>query len=372
MITRIRIEKMQKLFRYLAFFLRSSFIKSTGGEKKYPTVIQLPITKRCNSRCVMCDIWKTPKRNEVTPEELGRILKDSIFKEVRDIGVNGGEPSMLPDLLEYIDPMLALPKIKNINIISNGFMTETLLNNLERIKNKCSLQGIKFHVSISLDGVGEVHDKQRGVAGAFLKTTKTLDTFADNRARYCDSFDIACTVTKINVDFLVQLDRYAKTKHYPIKYRLGIANKRIGSNEILEQFSVLDDTLSRQSAKEFFHYLFCSSKKPQEKYKYFCIFHFLREYPHGKRLLPCAWKEDGITLDSEGNIYYCAVASEKLGSLKESEGEQLSFAQHNLDHRRAIVKNNCSTCIHDYHGIPHVFRAASFLRMLAAERFSKW
>lgn len=168
----MKFQKGQRLCRYLAFLLHSSFKKPTGGEKKYPTVIQLPITKRCNSRCVMCDIWKMPKGNELTSEEFGRILKDSIFKEVRAIGVNGGEPSMLPDLLEYIDHMLALPKIKNINIISNGFMTDPLLNKLETIKNKCSLQGIKFHVSFSLDGVGEVHDKQRGVTDAFLKTTK--------------------------------------------------------------------------------------------------------------------------------------------------------------------------------------------------------
>lgn len=365
-------KRTKRLLRYVYFILRAKLRKPNPGKKMFPSVIQLPITKRCNSRCVMCDIWQMDKEEELSSKEFGEILKDSIFKEVKAVGVNGGEPTLLPNLNEYIDHILTLPKIKSLNIISNGFKTDYLLGILEDIKGKCVSMGVQFHVSISLDGVGEIHDKQRGISDVFQKTTKTIDALVRDTNKYCHSFDVACTVTKINVDYLVQLERYAQAKGYPMKFRLGIENKRIGSDVISERFSVLDDSSSRQSAKEFFFHLFYSSQKPWDKYKYFCIFKFLQEYPNGKRLLPCAWKEDGITLDSQGNIYYCAVASDRIGSLKESNGEAIYFAEHNLNHRRSIVKNSCSKCIHDYHGTPHFSSIFVFLRFLFAERFSKW
>jgi len=60
------------------------------GKKKYPKVIQLPITYKCNSRCVMCNIWKMNKKNELSSEEFAKILKDEIFQKVEFVGINGG------------------------------------------------------------------------------------------------------------------------------------------------------------------------------------------------------------------------------------------------------------------------------------------
>src|SRR5437879_4680932 len=63
-----------------------------------PVIIQLPINDICNSRCIMCDIWRKEPDHELTPDELRRILKDPLFGAVQYVGISGGEPTLRKDL----------------------------------------------------------------------------------------------------------------------------------------------------------------------------------------------------------------------------------------------------------------------------------
>jgi len=105
----------------------------------------------------------------------------------------------------------------------------------------------------------------------------------------------------------------------------------------------------RQSAKEFFHYLYHDASGFVDKFKYFSIYYWLcLDKP--KRLLGCAWKDEGVTLDARGEIFYCAVQSDSIGSLRNSSGEKIFFADQNIKYRESIVKTKCDDCIHDYNG----------------------
>ena len=130
----IKTNKKIYLFaKVLRLILASSYIKIDGSKKKYPKVLQLPITYKCNGRCVMCNIWKMDHSNEATIEEFTKFLKDPIFKKVKSVGINGGEPSLIPDLPKYANEILKLPMLKSLNIISNGFNQYPLLKSLEKI-----------------------------------------------------------------------------------------------------------------------------------------------------------------------------------------------------------------------------------------------
>lgn len=344
------IKKNKKLFlivKALRFLQISSFSKIDGSNKKYPKVIQLPITYNCNSRCVMCNIWKMDHSNEMTVEEFATFMKDDIFKEVEAVGINGGEPSLVPNLPEYIKEVLTLPKLKSLNIISHGFSQKPLLKSLEEIYKMCKEKKINFHVLISLDGVGEIHNIVRG-KNVFDKTSSTIDEIMKNQHKYCDSLELGCTIVKQNINHLIELDTYAKMKNYNLKFRLGIENKRIESDKLKDQYSVIYSPL-KQNAKEFFHYQMSQTKDFANRFKYYAIFSWLNsEKP--KRILGCMWKEEGITLDSRGELYYCAVASNSLGSLRKEKGEKIFFDDKNIGYRKSIINNNCDGCIHDYTG----------------------
>lgn len=345
------IKKNKKLFliaKALRFLQTSSLSKIDGSKKKYPKVIQLPITYNCNSKCVMCNIWQMDHSGEATVEEFAKFMKDDIFKEVEAVGINGGEPSLVRNLYKYVDEILKLPSLKSLNIISHGFSPTPLFKNIEKIYASCKAKGVRFHVAISLDGVGDVHNTVRGKPKVFERTTSTIDEIMENQSKYCDSYDIGCTVVSQNIDYLIELDTYAKNKNYNIKYRLGIDNKRIESDKLRDQYSVIYSPL-RQSAKEFFHYQMSQAKDLANRFKYYSIFSWLNS-KNPKRMLGCTWKDEGVTLDSRGELYYCAVASDSIGSLRKNKGEKIFFDDKNIEYRKSIIKNSCDGCIHDYSG----------------------
>lgn len=335
----------KKIFVVAKDLKNSTLIKETGKNKKYPKSLQMPITSKCNSRCVMCNIPNMDKKNEMTAKDFGKALQDEIFKEIESIGINGGEPFLLNYIEEYVKNAIEnLPKLKAINIISNGFLTERILEKCEIIHLMCAKANKNFDIIISLDGYGEIHDKVRGIPGAFKKVENTIRELYKETYRYADRIELACTVVKHNVNHLIELDTYCKLNKYNIKYRLGIENERIDNKLLMNDFSVLLDKDARQTAIEFFHYKFNETKD----FKYYSIFKYLAF--DEKRLMGCAWKENAITMDPKGNLYYCAVESKKIGNIFESEGEKIFFNNQNIDYRQRIVSDKCNKCIHDYTG----------------------
>jgi MoaA/NifB/PqqE/SkfB family radical SAM enzyme len=355
--------------KVLQFIRNISLLKIDGSKKKYPKVIQLPITYRCNSRCLMCNVWKMDTTDEAEILEFSEFMKDELFKKVQSVGINGGEPTLIGNIDEYAKVILTLPVIKSLNIISHGFNTSRALKAFEKIYSACREKGVNFHVSISLDGVGKIHDEVRQIPNGFSKTVSTIDELIKNQYKYCDSYDVACTVVKQNVDNLVELNEYAKIKGFNIKYRLGVSNKRIESDILLDQYSVLTDKQYKQSAKEFFHYLTSNARDISEKFKYFSIFYWLTE-KNPTRLLGCIWKDEGVTLDSRGELYYCAVESNRLGALRNNTGQDVFFDKQNIEHRKSINKNNCDSCIHDYGGKIEIKSLIKFLKYIVSNRIS--
>ncbi len=264
--------------------------------------------------------------------------------------------------------ILKLPSLKSLNIISHGFSPKPLFKQVEKIYSACQEKGINFHIAISLDGVEDIHNTVRGISYAFTKTTTTIDEIIKNQNKYCDSYDIGCTVVNQNIDYLIELDTYVKSKNYNIKYRLGIDNKRIGSDKFRDRYSVLYSPL-RQSAKEFFHYQMSQTKDLAIRFKYYSIFYWLNANTP-KRLLGCAWKDEGVTLDARGELYYCAVASDSIGSLRKEKGEDIFFSDKNIEYRKSIITNSCDGCIHDYEGQPETVDVLSFLKNTILDRLS--
>ena len=66
-------------------------------------------------------------------------------------------------------------------------------------------------------------------------------------------------------------------------------------------------------------------------------------------------------MDSRGDIYYCAVVSEKIGRLRDDNGESIFLGDENIEYRKSIIKKHCDKCIHDYAGTPELKNLIFFL-----------
>lgn len=352
-----------KFSKFKGAFNKFSLTRPNPFSKKYPSVLQFPITYKCNSRCKICNIWKI-KKDEITIGQFKKIIKDPIFKKIKSVGINGGEPTLIDNLEDYVKAMIdSLPKLKSINVISNGFESENLFRILKDIYNICKKNNIKFDVSISLDGYGKIHDECRGVEGAFEKTIKSINEIKNNLQKYADSYDVACTISSLNADYLAELDQYCKVNNIKIKYRMAVEIRRLANKNSYDDFNAF----SLFSARE---HIFRCIKEPKglfEKFRYYSIFNSISTRQK-ERLAGCLWQNKGITLDPYGNIYYCAVRSKPLGNLLNKTGREIFFANKNLNYRKEILKT-CNTCAHDYGGKIYWKNFIKFLKFYFIEKY---
>lgn len=136
--------------------------------KKVPLPIDcvLGITYNCNSRCVMCDIWKIKKFPELDVSEY-----EKIPKTLKDINISGGEPFLrtdIPDIIKVVTKRA--PKARMV-ISTNGFtpaLIETQMKKILKIKPDIG-------IAISVDGYKDMHEKIRKIPNAWDKDMETLE-----------------------------------------------------------------------------------------------------------------------------------------------------------------------------------------------------
>ncbi|MFM5886913.1 MAG: hypothetical protein ACKOQS_01270, partial [Dolichospermum sp.] len=55
-----------------------------------------PVNDVCNCRYQMFNIWQQKFDYQITPYELEKALSNSLFSELKSVGINGGEPTLAP------------------------------------------------------------------------------------------------------------------------------------------------------------------------------------------------------------------------------------------------------------------------------------
>ena len=126
----------------------------------------LGITYNCNSRCVMCDIWKIKKFPELPVKEY-----EKIPTTLRDINISGGEPFLRPDIPDIIQVVTKrCPKARMV-ISTNGFMPALIEKQMKKILRIKPDIGI----AVSVDGYGNMHEKIRRIPDAWEKDMETIE-----------------------------------------------------------------------------------------------------------------------------------------------------------------------------------------------------
>lgn len=314
--------------------------------RRKPRTLQLPITSKCNSRCLTCNIWKHRERTDIDVEKLKDVLSNPYFSKVTGVGINGGEPTLHSQFVDVVKTVLTLPKLRSIFVISNCINADKLLGYLQEIYPLCKEKNVKLHLQISIDGVGEVHNFVRGINVSFDRSIKVLNELSRDKSLYLDDFDIGCTISKHNVDYLAQIEDYFSDYDVPVYYHLAVPNKRIHNFEDAP-FSVLTDKHATQMAREFFMMRSAKASGRLEKVRSYLIYLYLSGHTK-KRLFLCNYLHQDITINENLDTFLCATASDKVGSLKEGVP---SCQQYNSLIKS--TKTHCDTCIH-YANVPNL------------------
>lgn len=136
-------------------------------EEKTKTLFYIYATMSCNLSCIHCYVPSSPNikiRNELTTEELFKIIDFASKKMVKEIRLTGGEPLLRKDIIDVIN--YALSKGLRVSIETNGLLiSEEFLQSLKYLS--------RVYFGVSLDGPKEVHEKIRG-KGTFDKTVNAI------------------------------------------------------------------------------------------------------------------------------------------------------------------------------------------------------
>lgn len=275
----------------------------------------------------------------MSPEQYEKILSDKLFADVKYIGLNGGEPTLHPKLFEIAQVAAnTLPKLQFVNIITNGICQKLAHKIFLKIQSLLKEKNISFNIGVSLDGDEVHHDRNRGIPGNYKAATTLISKLQEAGIITW----VGCTLTKKNLysgDDIILFAKEKKLNHFEV--RLGVNIKRLNNDGFFENQGLTEDELFHLS--QFFQKM---SRLFSHNYFYKNLF---RQLAYGeKRTAGCSWRHNGVTLDAEGNLSFCSVASPDVGNCLETPAHKLY--KENMHIRNQIKHDKCANCMHDLNG----------------------
>jgi len=175
--------------------------------------LEIRITSKCNSRCLICHVWKTsPEKKDTGLTSYKKLFSHPEFRNIEEIFISGGEPFCRQDLEKTILGILKfLPNVSRFFLTTNGTFPEKTLKlykELNKIKKITALR-----LGVSLEGDRKMTKKIRGI-DSYESALKTLRLCQKNIPRL--KTRILMTLTRYNcnkksLDYLLTLARQADT-----------------------------------------------------------------------------------------------------------------------------------------------------------------
>lgn len=311
--------------------------KNRSKKNKYPNTIQFPITYKCNFDCVMCGMKSASNyEDKINPTNIKKMLNSELFKEVRYVGVNGGEPFIKTDFVECLQAIsIMLPKMEEFNIITNGYFTDKIIADLKNLRATIK-KDVRINISVSVDGVNDMQDFHRGKKNSFIKANETIDLLKQIEGSIIDRVDIICTITQYNIFRIKELLEWAKDKELMVNYNIATINNRIFNEYKYKDFSLFEDIHAKCMAIEFFYSLYLKTRSE----RYYAIYLFLLK---GERYADCpCMHNDWVTITPRGELIFCAPMGVCIGDLLNNEAMEL--LENYKTNSNNITEKRCNKC----------------------------
>jgi MoaA/NifB/PqqE/SkfB family radical SAM enzyme len=246
------------------------------------------VTNICDARCVMCNIWKNQDAGQ-------SYLPAALLQELRPVSTvsfAGGEPFLHEEIVEIVRTVHRNNPRAKVVFSSNGFRTELIVEKVRHI--------LAFHentqVTISLDGIGPVHDRIRGIPGAWDKVNLT---FARLGAIGLKQRNFAFTITADNYSAIP--DVYAHARSVGAGLSLAVAQSSRFLN--VEIPPIAFDRVYPHLAPIVEEHL--RSWRPFDWARAFFFYGILRYLRTGRRPIACDALDEQFMIDQTGAVFTC-------------------------------------------------------------------
>lgn len=339
------------------FWLRTipNILNSSPGVPKY--LIHF-VTNRCNARCHHCFIdfdintsnnrYKdNTKDNELSLDEIHRFT--SSFKgQLNHVNLTGGEVFLRDDISEIVSSYVENGGISSASILTNGYYTDKVINTVENI-----LVGhpkLKLQVDISLDDIGEAHDKHRELKNLFTNTSKTINCLKKIKSKQLTP-SINLTATEENHHKLDEIYDQIMGMFGDINVNCGLVRGFNTSKEHIENYRRfshrrVDNNLqffrNSKGIKGRFDLLYLLGVRNK-----LVISETISVVNGGKFKSTCVAGKVAAVLYGNGEVYPCEILEKPLGNIRDFDYDISSVLKTKQTQEcNDFIKKTCCSCDH--------------------------
>jgi len=345
---------------YIKFFFRYLFKRS---KPFYDLIFQ--ITNVCNSRCITCFNWKILNKEidqELTLEEIDKITRK--IGKLDTVTIGGGEPFSRRDLPKIVDLFKRNNGVSVVAIPTNCLSTKNILSDTEKILKRFKGQ---LKIGLSLDGIGETHDKIRGVRGNFKKFLETYHGLAELKKEYPKlRLRICSVILNVNVKQIPEMIKYVKENLPMINYHgLELLKGDYDRGKVKAvspaEFEKIIEIIERENKNEMNFYKRVTSPIIQRL--------FLDILKKKKQLIPCRMSSFCPVIDASGNVYSCEQR-QKIGNLRDFDYDLNKIWQSKKakEIRKSIKRKECY-CTHSAYQAPNVYLSPKMITKIIRGKY---
>ncbi len=316
-----------------------------------PHYVVLFVTERCTANCKHCLLGqKTGNLDELTLEEIemmSRHMNPLLF-----LLITGGDPFIRDDISEIVKILYRKPGFRNLGMPTNGFLTEKIVSETERILKDCP--GIDFAVDVSIDGIGDDHDAIRRKPGLFKQAIATYQELKKLTERY-DNFNlnVAVTVSAYNHDKLDDLYAFLRNElgAVTINHLLcrGDPREKDALDVDMENYrkfsELLDRDMKNNSLKGYHGYPFADMVNAMKMVRQRLIHKIRKE---NRFIVPCYAARLGVVIYPNGDVAPCELRSEILGNLRASGYDFRAILEsENAEKIRSTIRKDACFCTYE-------------------------
>lgn len=302
--------------------IRETLKYATGLSKIWdnntPAQIIFFVTSRCNSRCRHCFYWQEiekQKKDELTLEEIKKISRS--MGRIFWLFLSGGEPFIRADLSQICQTFYNNNKVNSIVIPTNGILVKKIISDSQTIARNCPKA--KIIIQVSIDEIGEKHDRLRGVPGNFAKIEKLMPLLKKCQKRFPN------IAIQANIVFIKDNQKRVKEIYDEILRRFKVDNiclslvrgspREVGTKQVdIKKYWQAQQHLRK--TKRFNQYSSILSYLITKK-EDFQVEHFIYSLKNEKALIPCLSGQQSAVISPNGNLAICELRKEIFGNLRE-------------------------------------------------------
>ncbi len=283
---------------------------------------------------MMCNIWRIPASvKDLSLESWFGLLRSSMLRDLREIDITGGEPFLRKDLARLLEGIAYLSgrqlrRLRGIAVTTNGYLTERILDVAAKVLPPLQEKNLDLVFACAMDGIGEVHDRIRGVREIWARQDATIAGLCRLRENYPNLvIGLKTTVLPPNIPDLERIADYADSRGLFTIVSPCIFTENRYDNLDKER----DICLSGEDWTEFGRFL------RSERFRWNIHRRVLLDYiERGLVEKPCTAGFNYFFVRSTGEVYPCPLIPNCIGSLRDQGFDRMLGGEKAKAFRRKV------------------------------------